>query len=616
MMKRIGYLLAIGLACVHLLAPLPVGATSAVGSPATPAATLVAESKDFATQVLRDPWDMNSFSDISLYLNRSGQAYDTQNIDVSNGVFSAQSTNTADTNFSVLFPGYEDTIKTGKQGALFPIDAATYRCLYVAMQVEGSGSQAQAIWYEDDRLNNATFGASQGQFTADSRWIVYYWDLTQAPLYGTSWASRPAWQGLRIDPSNQANRHYAVDWVRLTNCAAVNHTVTWSPNAGVNAIWVRPSGTTRDILAKVGVSGSAGSTQFDVQGLQPGTYTVRLGTTTSCCSLNASNGDLIINQAPTVEFITPSFISGADYATQSGNRWDFADAADMATGINFSGGIGGGLLDTVTQPGPLPAGYDAQVWLNSPTDISGSQYRYLVFRMYAEWPYPWSNVTDGMVARWIWSVPGVSGQPTHRCYLVSHDIPFDIGWQTYVVDLHDAFNSRPEDSSVIDCPGQLPTWANSGPIKDLRFDLNENVTGITDPITDGGPFHQQLDWFRLTAPDRVQRGAPYQVQIELNRPSGDVSSISYYYTTNRSNPTQSAAQRWTPPAAPGNRRIFVPLLANGVGAFGGTDTLPQSDLTFWWNTGGVSPNTYYICAVVSISPNTVTYCSAAPIVVY
>lgn len=578
-------------------------------------AALVAEGQDFATQVLRDPWDMASLSDVSLYLNRSGQSYDTQSIQISNGVFSAQSTGTADTNFSVLFPGIEGAIKAGKVGALHPITSAAYQCLYVAMQVEGGDSYAQVMWFENDQLNTGTWGVGEALLTTDSRWTVYFWDLSQAPGYGTGWAGRPAWQGLRIDPSNQANRNYAVDWVRLTDCDPVNHTVTWTPNGGVNAVWVQPQGTSRAILAKASVNGISGSTQLDVQGLEPGTYTVRLGTSAGCCALNANNGDLTVNQAPIAKFVAPSFISGADYASQAGNTWDFADGADLVQSSGASANIGGGQLELNTPSGPPPGGTDAQVWLNSPFDLSGGDYRYLVFRLSTEWIAPWPNAPQGMIGRWIWSIPGVSGQPANRCYLVSHDIPLDLGWQTYVIDLHDTFNGVPEDTSVIDCPGQPAAWANTGAILDLRFDPNENITEDSDPITGGGPFHQRIDWFRLTAPDRVSSGTPYLVQIELNQPGSAVDSVNYYYTINRDNPTQSAAQRWTPGPPLGPYEVFVPLLSRGAGAVGGADTLPQADLSFWWDTGGVTANTYYLCAVISINPNTATYCSAAPIVV-
>ena len=49
---------------------------------------LVPESDDFATLILRDPWDMSEFTDISQYLNESGQRDIIRNPKVSNGIFS------------------------------------------------------------------------------------------------------------------------------------------------------------------------------------------------------------------------------------------------------------------------------------------------------------------------------------------------------------------------------------------------------------------------------------------------------------------------------------------------------------------------------------------------
>src|SRR5829696_10454630 len=102
MMIRIGFRVLV-LALTVGFAPAQTQATPLVAPGAT---NTVAEGKDFATQVLRDPWDMDTLSDVSVWLNRSGQAFDTTDIKVANGVFSAKSTITEDTNFTVLFPGY------------------------------------------------------------------------------------------------------------------------------------------------------------------------------------------------------------------------------------------------------------------------------------------------------------------------------------------------------------------------------------------------------------------------------------------------------------------------------------------------------------------------------
>lgn len=596
--------------------------------PLAPQATVVAaEGNDFATRVLADPWDMNALSDVSIHLNRSGQSYDTENISVANGVFSARS-RTNDANFTVLFPGYEDMIRTGNMGSLKPINSATYRCLYVAMFVQGADTAAQPIWFATDALNNGVWGQSYF-FTGNSRWQVYAINLPSAPAAGgTGWTGSGTWQGLRLDPTNQANRIFEVDWVRLTDCAASNATVRWSGNAGANAsLWLRPQGTTRDILLQTGVNGGSGQAVIDVQGVQPGTYSVLVRNTSGTSTITGDT--LVVNQAPIAQFVTPSAISGADYAAQAGNPWDFANGSDVESVHNIATTLQNGLLDMVTQSGPYPATVDGQFFLKTPVDFNGSQYRYLSYRLFTEWTVsspslpnglvPWPNMPDGMVARLVWSIPGVSGQPTNRCYFVSQDIPFDIGWHTYTIDLFDPYNGGPEQSTV-DCPAVTPHWTGVGPIKDIRFDPNENVTSdpSRDPITTGGPFHQQLDWLKLTAPDRVNRGTPYLIQIDLNRPGGDVNSSTFYYTTNRSNPDDyDVAARWTPTGGGqlGPRKTYVPLVQRGAAATSGADTLPQSDLSFWWNTSSVPPGTYYVCATVTMTPNTATYCSDVPMVV-
>ncbi|MCC7359655.1 MAG: hypothetical protein IT317_09270 [Anaerolineales bacterium] len=617
-------------AAVWVAAGLPAGQPARAAGLAEPRATVVApEGNDFATRVLADPWDMNALSDVSIYLNRSGQSYDTENIQVANGVFSARS-RTDDANFTVLFPGYEDMIKTGNMGALKPINSSTYHCLYTAMYVEGGSPQsyAQPMWFATARLNGD--GGVWGYATVGTPgvWLLQKIDLATVPGAGpTPWPNSATWQGLRIDPTNQPGRDFSVDWVRLTDCAPVNVTVHWGPNSSISSIWLRPSGTSRNILVKgSGVVGSSGQAQIDVQGVQPGTYEVWVGTNTSAPSTKGSD-TLVVNQAPIAQFVTPSAYSGSDYATQAGNPWDFAANSDVESTHNFAAAFQNGVLDMVTQSGPWPQTLDAQFFLNTPQDFSGSQYRYLNFRMFTEWtvtsPFnglvPWPNMPDGMVTRLVWSIPGVSGAPTNRCYFVSHDIPFDIGWHTYTIDLYDAYNGRPEENTQNDCPATSPSWSGTSPIKEIRFDPNENVTGDPgrDPITTGGPFHQQLDWLKLTAPDRVARGTPYLIQIDLNRPASDLNSITYYYTTSRSDPTQHTAARWTPPGAGqgGPYKVRLPLLQFGGGVTPGADTLPQPDTSFWWNTANVTPGAYYLCATLTMSPNTATYCSDVPMLV-
>ena len=598
-----------------LMVSLVIGAGPLSGSQATAlaapqGASVAPESNDFATRVLSDAWDMSQFSDISAYLNDSGQRVTLQNIQVANGVFSAESV--GDGNFALLFPGYQNAIKTGKDGALHPIDTNQYNCLNVAMDVQSNAfNQAQVLWFGDERLNAGPhWGQTNGIILANNIWKLYQINLATNPSSGSSWSSQPSWQGLRFDPTDQANTNFQIDWARLTDCSADNVNMSWGVS-GAYSMWLRPTGTTRDILVKFPLNGQ--STTLDVQGVQPGTYTIRLFNNQGHYVGDANN-TLVINQAPIASFLRPSFTSGADFATQSGDAWDFSDAADVQSVANMQTSLHDSLLDMTTQSAGSGGNGDAQFFLNAAHPGSGSPYRYLSFRFYTDWAAPWQNVPDGMIARWIWGIQGGSG-PTYRCYIVSHDIPYDVGWHVYNIDLWDPYDGAAFQSAG-DCPSNPPNWHNTPPVLVFRFDPNENVTAVQDPLGIGGPFHQLLDWIKLSAMDQVPHGIPYELQLHLNRPAGDLTGYQFYYTTDRSNPTETRALRYSVRTVTGPFHIFLPMIATPGGAVATGDTFPSADLKFLWDTTSVSPNTYYICAVLSISPNTSTYCSDTPIQVY
>jgi hypothetical protein len=218
-----------------------------------------------------------------------------------------------------------------------------------------------------------------------------------------------------------------------------------------------------------------------------------------------------------------------------------------------------------------------------------------------------------MVARWIWSIQGASGRPGYRCHIVSQDIPFDVGWSTYTIDLFDAFQGSGEEW-VGDCPSGKLTWQNSSPVLEMRFDPNENVT--IDVL------HQDLDWIRLTEEEHVKQGQPFTVQIGFNKPPDEVRQKTFYYTDNLQDPTQHLAKDYSsqassttgakPSASYYTSRAFLPLLSQQTGGAQGPILLADG-INFQWNTKTVAPGEYYICTVVEDDYNQATYCSQAPV---
>jgi hypothetical protein len=617
--------------------------------PATQAATAVPEGRDYATEVWQNPWDMSEYGDVSQYINNSGQVRNIKDVNVSNGVFSANGD--LDPQFYPLFPGYirepqtgssaadPKAIQVGMEGVLRPINSATYRCLNFAMNLSNapfqSGNPAQMIiyWFKDQRQNNegqfpgAVWGSTAGKplvlprtgnlANSPSGWTLYSYNLSNETLGqgNTAWNASPTWAGLRIDPVQEqgyAGARFEVDWVRLTDCAENNVTVSW--NGGGNALYVRPQGTDRAIFIKT-VSGN--STTFDANKLAAGSYDICIGSINA--GTGADNGNpcatvvstpLVINQRPTGTFAAPAYGTGQDYATSLGNPWDFSDAADASV-RNANGSYAGGNLTVVTPSGPLPAGSDAQLLLNTPGAADPAQYRYLTFKLNTSWRANWQNTPDGMIGRWIWSIQGTSGRVGFRCTLVSWDIPYDIGQQVYTVDLHNALNGRAEESQG-ECPSPLPSWKTSGAVLGMRFDPNENISVVAqaNKPSPGGDFIQVFDYIRLTKDITVRSGQTYDIVFGANK--GGVTP-TFYYTTDRNDPTQSQATAAAPPApGTGDRKTFAPVVVNGIA---GAVELPSNALTFRWSTGGVAPGTYYVCARLNDGVQSTDVCSAAPVVI-
>jgi hypothetical protein len=665
------------LLCVVALMALPGeasgGAFAVLYPTITPPSAPQPEGTDFATSVLRDPWDMSEFTDISQYLNESGQRNLVKNIVVANGVFTATSVRDASTDnayFFLLFPGYEGTIQAGKVGSRYPIPKSTDKCLYIAMKVNSGPAnnfgpdQYRIFWFADDRLTNGPYGQTQGIALYPEAgagqpvqsWRLYSVNLSTAASLGTAWNSMPSVEGLRIDPTINANIDFAVDWVRLTDCSAVNVGLTWTGGTSNDtAIWLRPVGTDRDIRVATGVTGTSSrfpaqlyipppiptptptgtfhlflpmllidypthsySYNLDIQGIAPGYYYVGLGTNTTCCLQMNTSQPLVIDQTPIVSFVRPSFFSGPDYASQAGNSWDFGDNTDVTGLLNFkNASFQNGELNMVTASGPQPAGVDAQIILDT-LPINTGAYRYLTFRMSTQnGSAPWQNVVDGMIARLVWSVQGTSGRPGYRCNLVSQDIPYDVGYQTYSIDLYNTFYGQAEETQG-ECTGLPTTWQASSPVLELRFDPNENIS--CNPqfspfvVSTCGDYIQKLDWIQLTAVDQVVQGNLFPVQITLNDSPATVS-LTFFYTTTLANPTQFRAQLYTPLYTPpiqmstGTSQLFLPILLRNYPT---VDTFPEADVTYPWDTTNVPPGTYYNCVQANDGYNTATYCSESP----
>jgi hypothetical protein len=604
--------------------------TGAVGVPTSP----IPEAGDFATTYFRDSWDMSDLSDVAQYLNGYGRHPSVKNQQVLEGIFQAISIGDYKlwplAAFYPLFPGLPGFMQIGRNlGSLHPIDPAKFQCLSIAMKVKSTylpgvdlADGFRVMWYAGQNMEGQGVKPNGGTVqiylypeamttgkSVVQNWKLYQVDLRDPPngIYkeGTAWSEAAQWMGLEINPTLYKDITFEVDWIRLTSCEEDQHylaPITWPKNESLTSIWARPVGTDRSILIKTGIKGESGTYSLDTKGFAPGSYLIGLGRDTSCCDI-WSSAPLQINRSPIVEFTKPSSYSGEDYASAAGKAWDMTSSSisrlDCISPIYRNGSM---QFETL-YPALLPSHCknagglqeaDPKIFLSMPGPLeNGSDYRYLTFHHYINGQYPLP--VDGMMGRWMWAA-------TNGCTRVSADIPFEVGWHTYSIDLFDSFNGMPVESAPDGCT--LKPWWEGGAISAFRFDPNENWTGNLVPAM---VFDQKLDWMRLTKIDSVRQGSAFPFYIQVNKNRSEVQEILYYYTDDLDEPAQNRAVPFSAPVPSGRYRIFLPAAINGPFF----DLLGLADFT--WDTSQVGPGEYYICARASDGYNTTIYCSDAPV---
>ena len=563
-------------------------------------AEIVPESNDFATQVLNDPWDMQEFTDISQRLNYAGATNDLLNINVSNGVFSA-TTEGSYSEFFPLFSGWNPAVLHGKIGELNPIDSTKYQCFYMSMKT-------------DKRIEFHVFAAKDRDFLLgidSNEAFETYWnfsevsdfyrlqkiDLAQSTNhFYRKWTDLPEWKVFRVNPVlNSVGTNFSVDWIRLTDCKAVNLTITGVENQKAYDVWLDVGSPARTVLAESGlVSNGSGQLLFDTQGLEAGAYTYTIKDAGK--ETIRTSGQFVVNAQPQVDILRPSPTYGEDFATSKGAAWDMS-GNESTWGIRNVGSYAfdQGSLKLYTNSGSTSNVPDPIVFLSIPDQATPADYRYLSFRMYQN-----GNVAEpgeGMIARWAWITRFSTGG---YCTFIGLDIPLEVGWNTYVIDLYTDNNGRAVQSDY--CSSSLKPWREfTEKNANFRFDPNENISGFQ--------YYQEIDWIKLTKVDRSTSGEVYT--IEYIPSEENLQSLVFYYTDDLSNPKKHLAIEYNPPSETsdpaGPYFVYLPIvLKNPV-----TYEYP----IYRWNTNGVVSGEYYICSVSNDGYNEAIDCSEAPLII-
>ena len=247
-----------------------------------PENTVVAAGRDYATEVLADPWDFDGPGDIDIFELRQ-----LTNPTFSGGVLRATTTG-ADSNIWMIFQGVPSALNLTR-GALNPIDNSSYTHLSMKMRLsmnDGSelpspNRQMNAFFYEDENaIPDNRFGFTRFLPFPDDQWHIISIDLSDPDNINDNsnslWTDFPQVEGFRIDPSGGlADVDVELDWARLTRDPGADNevTVAWTDaSAPVDIFAV--DGDDAALLLAQDVPGN--SATVHLAGLAPGEYQIEV----------------------------------------------------------------------------------------------------------------------------------------------------------------------------------------------------------------------------------------------------------------------------------------------------------------------------------------------------
>jgi hypothetical protein len=299
---------------------------------------------DYAREVLGDPWDMNSITDVSRYVTVAD--FQATTLQVNNGLLNIAMTGNS-SYFYLLSPGFCGSAHVGKTGHGFPIDTSKYRYLVLRMFSERNAQMRVQVNFACNPFSD--FFHSVSIPTVD-RWNTYIIDLAtvgRANSLGNApaWGSAPA-TGLRIDPATDGTP-VLIDWVMLTaEPPADRHTLDYTFTQSSNSLHtmmvdtdVDPANGTSDVLAVSAASTQA--LQISPAKLFPGQYRA-LG------------------------------VEGHDFASLNLDPWDMENSDDFAAPAGMNVSITNGVLNGVTTDE-----FFFIVLNNFSSTIDASRFRYL-----------------------------------------------------------------------------------------------------------------------------------------------------------------------------------------------------------------------------------------------
>ena len=353
----LAWLMLGGLASSQTLSFSPGGGgTVAAAAPGMPS------GRDFATEVMGDPWDFEQESDWN-------QMFSVDPVTPSTGSWVGRPAliggvmtgvvNSQYPNVSMHFEGIAGGFNmAGRNGVRYPIDASRFKRISFRVRRSVNAPAASdlmgVIWFTGITRSAAANGGRlfpsrgydphaarhENQMPAAQQgtgWQIYKVDLDgSSPLaYGQAWANTVRGFEIRLGTGNELKGSTIdIDWVRLTERGTAMATLNFTGFGGPVTVTARhaETGDTIQIYPDNGTSATTfadnSTHQWDYGFLPPGTWTI-----TSTGRNGTQTRELSVDPAPIVHVTEPDVSGGRDFATTVlGDAWDLTSASDVSRG--------------------------------------------------------------------------------------------------------------------------------------------------------------------------------------------------------------------------------------------------------------------------------------------
>lgn len=449
-------LVALLVASVATALPRPARGAEAPTLGADAAAT----GADFATLAYGDPWDFDNPEDARLLHDRTvGDAVRLEDGELR---FNARGGASLVT---FVFPGYGGALYMERDGGAIPIDAATYT--HVAMRVYSPSQRAMSFSY--DRCLAPEGTADFCRESTDNVILEQGWNTVVRDLRALTAGRRHGWAGnvYAFRMMNDVADGYRVEHVRLQTAPEA---VAVTGTAGEQLFWDRDdsqanNGATDPGWGRVDTN-AAGVGAFPAGAMEPGEYRFysRAGATPSPYS-----APLTVAGRPSPVVLDPDLAGGEDYATATGNPWDFA-APDDVIAI-------GGATDVSFGPQGIQgtnANNDPYFYLRVPTPIDADRYHRLTVHASYEGAFELADIAGGGThGRLMWTRADRDQDQVilGNKLIQSRETVHYPGQTSYTVDL----KTPPDPAFVMetDAP-ERDGWSTGSPVTHVRYDPNED----------------------------------------------------------------------------------------------------------------------------------------------